>query len=76
MGRGAVAWAGGGAATGSGPAFFVALAAMPQLGVSHTVWAHVVEADVQRLGDFARAFAAARPGRDADIPFTIEWLKT
>jgi hypothetical protein len=99
IGRGALAWAGGvGAASSDGPFLLLALAPMPHLGVSHTVypppplptpasyphttppsppqvWGHIVEEDLQRLGQFAREFEAGQLGRRAaHLPFTLEWL--
>ena len=49
--RGALVWA----AAGDGPAFFVALADMPQLGVSYTVWGHVAAEDLAALDALAAA---------------------
>ncbi len=40
--RGMIAWAGG----GGGPDFFIALAAHPEWGNGHTVWADVLEPDM------------------------------
>ena len=68
--RGAVVWAGGGAATGDGPEFFIALAAMPHLGVSYTVWGHIMEEDLTRLSSFAKGYGA----RAAHLPFALERL--
>ena len=58
--RGAVAWASSGAATGDGPRFFIALADLPHLGVSHTVWGHVVEDDLAALASVAAEVAEGR----------------
>ena len=39
------------------------------------VWGHIVEEDLQRLGQFAREFEAGQLGRRAaHLPFTLEWL--
>uniref|UniRef100_A0A7S4F994 Apple domain-containing protein n=2 Tax=Chrysotila carterae TaxID=13221 RepID=A0A7S4F994_CHRCT len=61
--RGSVAWTSAGARTGDGPNFFVALADHPQLGLSHTVWADVVRADLQLLNDLEVD--------DKPLPFTV-----
>ena len=58
------------AATGDGPEFFIALAAMPHLGVSYTVWGHIMEEDLKRMSSFAKEYGA----RDAHLPFTLERL--
>ena len=50
----------GGAATGDGPRFFIALADLPHLGVSHTVWGHVVEDDLAALASVAAEVAEGR----------------
>lgn len=55
--RGSIAWALPG---GDGPAFFIALADMPHLGVSHTVWAEVVVDDLGKLDHLAADAAAGR----------------
>ena len=55
--RGSVAWAVSG---GDGPTFFVALADMPHLGVSLTVWAEVVDADLAALDELAAAVSDGR----------------
>lgn len=55
--RGSVAWAAPG---GDGPHFFVALADMPHLGVSHTVWGEVVDTDMPLLDAFAVDAGAGR----------------
>lgn len=55
--RGSVAWAVPG---GDGPVFFIALADMPHLGVSLTVWADVVEADLHALDALAAEATAGR----------------
>ena len=51
--RGGIAWASSGVFTGDGPAFFIALADQPQLGVSLTVWADVAACDLEALDIFA-----------------------
>ncbi|KAL1520977.1 hypothetical protein AB1Y20_022535 [Prymnesium parvum] len=47
--RGAIAWCSSGEVSADGPEFLIALADQPQLGVSLTVWADVVPADVEML---------------------------
>ena len=49
--RGSIAWAVPG---GDGPVFFIALADMPQLGVSLTVWGEVVSEDLPVLDALAK----------------------
>jgi hypothetical protein len=44
--------------SGDGPSFFIALAEMPQLGVSLTVWGEVVADDLHLLDELARRVEA------------------
>ena len=55
--RGSVAWS---VAGGDGPAFFIALADMPHLGVSTTVWAVVALEDLPVLDALATNVSAGR----------------
>ena len=55
--RGSVAWAVSG---GDGPHFFIALADMPNLGVSLTVWGEVVAEDLAKLDVLAADAAAGK----------------
>ncbi len=58
--RGAAFWTPLGARAGDGPEFCVALADMPHMGVSQTVFAYVVSDDLPRLDELAADAAAGR----------------
>ncbi|KAG8457664.1 hypothetical protein KFE25_005755 [Diacronema lutheri] len=70
--RGSVGWwpTAGGAASADGPAFFVALADMPHLGLSTAVWARVAAEDLPALDALA---AAAEAGAiQLPLPLVVE----
>jgi hypothetical protein len=62
--RGSVCWS---VAGGDGPAFFIALADMPHLGVSMTVWADVVADDMPALDALASDVSEGRVGVPAPL---------
>ena len=55
--RGSLAW---GVSGGDGPIFMVAIADMPHLGVSHTVWGEIVAEDLPALDALAGEVASGR----------------
>ena len=62
--RGSIAWSHLGF---DGPAFFIALADMPHLGVAHTVWGEVVSEDLSTLDALAAAVATG----DVQLPLVL-----
>jgi len=73
--RGSIFWLSSGARTGDGPAFGIALADHPHLGVSRTVWADVITEDMPLLD--ALATPLVYDGREMSgliFPMSIELL--
>lgn len=71
--RGSVGWwpSAGGAETADGPAFFIALAEMPHLGLSANIWAHVALEDLPALDALAAAVEAGT--QVLPVPLRAEW---